>query len=190
MSKIFLAGDPYFNSSLEAKRLGLTVQEYNNKVVKGINEVAGKEDTIIFIGEIGEGDFFLTEQLNRLNCSIMILDKHFYDDYTFGDYSNIYIFVSSVDGVQDIIVDGQSCHLIYCASSAAVEHFLKDKNVMRKSYIAAAASQGAKEIFKNRVLNVSLSEWDYKPLEISERIPQIIDDMKLFESMEKSEVIL
>ena len=182
--KTYITGDTYFNDELEAKNLNLTIQEYNNKIVNSINKVVKPEDTLIIIGEVGTGDFFLTEQLLRLHCDIIILNTKIIDSvFNNEEYTNSKIFTSSIDGVQSITVDNKDFNLIYCAAPKHLQHFLKLSDVMRKSYIAAATSQGIKDIFKDRILNISLSEWGYEPLEISERIPQIISDMNLFESM-------
>lgn len=60
-------------------------------------------------------------------------------------------------------------------------------------YIAVSGSDipNQTELYKNRILNVSLEKWDYTPIETRERLPQIIDDMELFASMnENKEKIL
>ena len=190
--KTYLTGDTYFNDKVEANRLALTLEEYNDKIVNSINSVVKKEDVLIIIGEVGEGLDTLKEQLLRLNSdTIIILSEKFLNRYE-GQLDNFVsskIFVSSIDGVQDIDYQNNKYNLIYCANGKNLEHYTKKHDIMRKSYIAAAASQGTKEILKNRVLNVSLSEWGYEPLEISERIPQIIDDMILFETMAAKEEI-
>lgn len=59
-------------------------------------------------------------------------------------------------------------------------------------YIVGAESDiKIKDMYKKPFLNISLEKWDYCPIEIGQRLPQIIDDMELFASMEedKEEII-
>ena len=35
------------------------------------------------------------------------------------------------------------------------------------------------KLYDNRILNISLNKWDFIPIDVSNRLPQIIDDMEL-----------
>jgi hypothetical protein len=35
------------------------------------------------------------------------------------------------------------------------------------------------KLYDNRILNISLNKWDFIPIDVANRLPQIIDDMEL-----------
>ena len=49
-----------------------------------------------------------------------------------------------------------------------------------KTYIAAPESVVKMDkLYDNRILNISLNKWDFIPIDVANRLPQIIDDMEL-----------
>lgn len=54
-------------------------------------------------------------------------------------------------------------------------------------YVAAADSDlKQEELYKDKILNISLENWGFSPIETQEQLPQIFDDMELFDTMEET----
>lgn len=65
---------------------------------------------------------------------------------------------------------------------------IRDKQMKKKNLYGAAPRSltGNKEIFEDNIISISIDDWGLEPIEYF-RIPQMIDDMLLFESMETKE---
>ena len=92
--------------------------------------------------------------------------------------------VFNTPGAQKNTINGKESYIILGIDKQGILGDLKGKD----HYIAVPESiYSTGELYKDRILNISIKNWNFEPIEIGERLPQIIDDQELFLSMEDIE---
>lgn len=190
MAKTYIAADMRLFDRDMAKKFGMSIERYNKKVIEKINEtVTDEDDYILLNGVISMGSVIGTlHLLSQIKAKTIVLKRDAIQQFGKDEWLKSCNLVCSTDGSQRVDINGEECILIILAGKEYLEKYLQLPNV----YVAGAASiLDIDEIYKKPLLNISLSEWNFEPIEIGERLPQIIDDMELFASMDdnKEEIL-
>lgn len=184
MGKVYLAADCNFFDEVAAQRNGnSTVEEFNSFIVKSINSTVTLEDDIIFLGNITQGSFEENKELfEKINGKKYIIDSERQTQFTEEEWKEIgFTHFWNNNGAQRCVIDGKES----IVTIEAVEELYKLDKLNKELYLAAPASlSGQKDRYSNKQLNISMEQWGYFPIEIRERLPQMIDDMELFNKME------
>ena len=181
MIKTYIAADTQFFNRAAAKTQHLSVDKYNQMVINKINETVSAEDYVILNGDISFGNEDETEEiLNKIKAKTTILKRNGMALFTAIKNRRISLCHLNIDIPANI--NNKESHVIILADSEKhLNNYLNTPN----TYIAVASSIiNQNEIYKRPYLNISLKNWDFIPIEIGERLPQIIDDYELFSSME------
>jgi hypothetical protein len=154
-------------------------------VIRKINEIVpDNEDYIILNGIISCGGTIETlELLSKIKAKIIFQTKDEEFLLNRDKWKEISSLICETDGSQKAIINEKESKIVLPASKKNINAFLGKPNV----YLAAAESIISQEdLYKRPVLNISLNKWNFEPIELGERIPQIIDDFELFNSMENN----
>lgn len=184
MVKTYIAADMRLFDREAAKKSGMSVERYNKKVIEKINEtIPNENDYVLLSGIISNGSVIGTlHLLSQIKAKKIILKRDALQQFSKEEWQKECTLVCRLDGSQNVIINGRESILVLLASNEYLNTYLNLPDV----YIAGAASDlGMEELYKKPMLNISLSEWNYEPVEIGERLPQIIDDMELFASMDE-----
>lgn len=186
--KTYLMADAKFFDSAAAEKQNLSITEYNNMIIDRINNTINEEDCIIFNGVI---TINLTLNENKELFS-RIKGKKYIIDYDFqsvifsaDDWRKMGFYkVFNTPGAQKSVINGEDSYVILATDKQTIMTDFRGKN----KYIAVPGSiYDTGELYKNHILNISADLWNFEPIEIGERLPQIIDDQELFLRMEGSE---
>lgn len=185
MAKTYIAADMRLYDKDMAKKYGMHIEAYNNNVIKKINEtIDNEEDYVLLCGTISTGSTIGTLHLiSQIKAKKIIFKRDQLIKDNLEMWHKISSYMCETDGAQEADINGQHCTIIILASNRYLDKYLKLDNI----YIVGAGSDlGIDEVYKKPLLNVSLENWNFCPLEIGERVPQIIDDMELFASMDEN----
>lgn len=182
----YVAADCRFYDPAAAQEMGLSIDEYNQMVTDKINSYVRPKDGLILMGKITFGDLTQTKELiKKLNGTKYIIDYSIQGQFNSDEWKEIgFSHIWDCPGAVEKEIDGVKSFIIL---ETTQEHLALD--LLRPNcYIAAASSlinKGCR--YKDKVLNISLNEWDFEPIEVGERLGQIIDDQELFARMEDKE---
>jgi len=185
--KTYILADAKFFDSAAAKRENLSVAEYNDMIINKINNIVDDEDCLILNGVI---TINLTLQENKELFS-KIKGRKYIIDYDFqsivfnaDDWREMGFYkIFNTPGAQKSIINGEDSYVILATDKQTILTDFQGKN----KYIAVPGSiYDTGELYKNHILNISANLWNYEPIEIGERLPQIFDDQELFLRMEDS----
>lgn len=183
-NKTFIVADARFFDKDAAHECNLTIDEYNNMVIKKINENITQNDFVILLGIISKGDLIQTAQvLNAINCKKGIIDYQNQEQFSIAEWRALGMdYVWNTPGAQECQINGKNEFIVIGINK---DKIFKDIN---KYYVATAQSiLDTGKIYKDKILNISINQWNYEPIEIQERLPQIFDDQELFLRMEEKE---
>lgn len=162
---------------------------YNQMVIDRINEVVGEDDYLIVFGDITFGSLEDSKEfLSQIKAKWEVVDLNDQRWYRLDDFWKEMgaAKTCSIDGFVVGTIGGQKANVIISTNSTNTELWLGEKN-----YIAMAESAAIKynllkegEIYKDQILNLSLSAWDFYPIDY-EDVPRLIDDEILFKEMEE-----
>lgn len=174
--KTFICGDPYFCDASAAQRNGMKLKEYQNKLIKNINDKVDEKDFIIFTGELGfEKEEDIEPIMKQIKGKISFLTEKKINNY------NTYLIDLCSSGKT---VNEQEIPVVYFSCK---KNFKKCINNNSNVYIAAPESISEQtDMFKNRILNISINKWNFEPICMDD-IPQIIDNYELFATMKAEE---
>lgn len=180
--KTFIVADARFFDEDAAREQGMTIEDYNEMVIKKINENIKKEDYAILLGVISKGNLVQTSAvLQAINCNKDIIDYQNQHQFTIAEWRAIGInHVWDCAGAQHSQIMGKDSIIIIGNNKKEITE------EQGKYYIATAQSiVNTGELYKDKVLNVSMDQWDFEPIEVKERLPQIFDDQELFLTMKE-----
>ena len=185
--KTYLVADAKFFDSAAAKEQNLTVEEYNNMIINNINNTVKDDDCIIFNGVI---TINLTlkenkELLSKIKGKKYIIDYDFQSIiYSIADWKEMgFTKVFNTPGAQKNIINGRESYVILGIDKKEILGDLKGKD----HYIAVPESiYSTGELYKDKILNISIKNWNFEPIEIGERLPQMFDDQELFLTMREN----
>ena len=181
-NKTFIVADARFFDGEAAKEQNMSIDDYNQMVIDAINKNIAKDDCAILLGTISKGNLIQTSIiLQSIKCKKSIIDYHNQHQFTIAEWRALGIdHVWDTPGAQQSTIMGKEDFIIIGTNK---DEILKDKN---KYFIATAQSiVDTGEIYKDKILNISMAQWNFEPIEISERLPQIIDDQEFFLTMKE-----
>lgn len=180
----FIAADAKFFDEAAARKQGVSIDRYNEFVINSINQIIkSNENHIIFNGEISKGSKEETKEIMGQIYGIKsIIDYKYQKQFTPEEWKEIgFTHVWDTSGAITCKIMEKDSYVILETDKEMINRDLALPNC----YLAAPESMiDTGEIYKNKVLNISLNKWHFQPIEIGERLPQIIDDKELFMSME------
>lgn len=186
MSEVYLAADTNFFDVAAAKNIGIELEEYNQHLVENWNQTVKSDDIVLLLGDISSGSLLDTKYLfSKINGKKKIISYQEENSFSEEDWKTIGVAsVCNIGGWIDGLIEEEKTKVIIATSK---EFLLKLKN---KKYCATAESLSQqKEIYKNKILNISIKNWNYCPLKYS-ILPQLIDNQILFNQMKDVETNL
>ena len=190
MLKTYVAADLKLFDKAAARKIHKTVEDYNDFIINNINKVVDKNDFVVLLGEISVGSTISTlNYLSKINSKIQILDEHFGKIFKETTKDEIPIDMSFV-GLghislgEDFSIYIPNSKVDYDLKKELLSDFVNLRIAAPNSYI------NSDKLYNNRILNISLEEWGYEPIELGERLPQIIDDMEIFSKMKTTEEVI
>lgn len=179
--KTYVVADARFFDSAAAKEQNLTVEQYNDMIITNINSVVADDDCIIFNGVI---TINLTlkenkELFSKIKGKKYIIDYDFQSIiYNISDWKEIgFSKVFNTPTAQKNIINKKESYVIIGIDKRQILGDLSGEN----HYIAVPESiYSTGELYKNRILNISIKNWNFEPIELGNRLPQMFDDQELF----------
>lgn len=191
MKKImtYLASDLCFFSTAAAKKAKKkTVKEYNEFIIEQINKTATKDDYVILNGELSKGSTIVTLELfSKIKAKKIILRSSGTIPFAdLNEWKKACYFVLSIDGTSLTKILDKESKIIITSDPKRLEAYIKDPT----NFVAAPQSilKEQTEIYDTnmRILNSSLSNFNYTPIEIGKELPTIIEDYELFAHMDET----
>ena len=186
--KTYLVADAKFFDRAAAEQQGLSIRNYNETIVNNINSLVNDEDTVhfIFFGVITKGSFEQTKEIfDKMKGLKSIIDYNFSQTFfTKEQWKEIgFTQIWTNSCAEEAKINNQSTYIII-----EIEKDHLEKVLELNYYVAIAASMiGMKDLYKDRLLNISIEKWGLYPIELEEELPRIFDDQELFLSMEDIE---
>lgn len=186
---VYVVADAQFFDEAAAEKNNKTVDEYNEMIVQNWNSVINEDDWVLLMGIISNGtkedNIKLFNNLNGKKKYITydkdndVISLEEYKEYGFVSTNNVPGFTKGIINGEDstVIITGIRNYLFF------KKYYNEEFN---KYYFAMPGSFKLKNIYSNKILNISIENWGYSPI-IYREIPQMIDNMILFESMKNEE---
>lgn len=172
-----------------AAKFGMSVDIYNKKIIEKINKKVSEEDMLIIGGIFTKGNFLQTLNLvSQIKAKKTLINREQYNLFSNEEYIELgFNHIWNVDGAQKVKYMNKDYNIIVIGRPEYISHYKKEG-----CYVAAAGSDLKQEdLYKDKILNISLENWGFCPIETQEQLPQIFDDMELFNTMEETtEIIL
>ena len=187
MSELYIAADVNFFNTEAAEELELnSVGDYNLGIIKQWNSIVKPEDTVLLLGNISNGSMVATKEVfSQLNGIKKIISYEAGNPFTKEEWKSIGISsICNICGYINGSIENEDKIVIIATTKKNLLIFFKDY------YCAAPGSiLTQEEVFKDRILNISISNWGYMPIKYKD-LPQIIDNQILFNKMENEEIKL
>lgn len=192
MRRTYIAADLKLFDKNNAKKLHMSIEQFNQFLIDKINKMADSDDYVVFTGIVTCGSMIGTlYYLNQIKAKKQVLDKKsglWFKDCLGEKWKDNFDYIFDyINDVTEGTINGEGATIVIPNS---IEQF----DLMQQFdyvYIAAPNSfLNRKELYKDKVLNISIEEWNYEPIELGTRLPQIFDDMELFATMENKEETL
>lgn len=186
---VYVVADAQFFDEAAAEKNNKTVDEYNEMIIQNWNSVINEDDWVLLMGIISNGtkedNIKLFNNLNGKKKYITydkdndVISLEEYKEYGFVSANNVPGFTKGIINGEDstVIITGIRNYLFF------KKYYNEEFN---KYYFAMPGSFKLKNIYSNKILNISIENWGYSPI-IYKEIPQMIDNMILFESMKNEE---
>lgn len=184
--KIYLVADARLFDEDAAREQDMTVEEYNKTVIANLNSLTSEEESAhyCFLGIITKGTFEQTKELfSQLGGVKSLIDYNYNQTmFTHEQWKEIGFTYSWTNScAQKSIVNGKETFVII-----EIEKDNLEKVLELGYYVAIAGSMtGMKDIYKDKLLNISITNWGLMPIELEQELPQIFDDQELFLRMEE-----
>lgn len=146
-----------------------SVEQYNQMIIDNCNSVVTNEDTLLLMGIISKGDELQTQGvINFLNGKKIIPDfseKNFSKKF----WNSINISTYTINGFINGTIKNKNSTVNILSTS---KDLIKNLSI---GYCAAPYSLCTnKQLYHNRILNLSTDQFDYYPVDY-EQIPSIIN---------------
>ena len=185
---VYVAADTSFFSQEAAQENNQTIEEYNEMVINNWNSIIGNDDWVLLLGTISNGSKEDNIKLfNNLNGKKKYITYDKKSEISIDEYKEYgFTTVDNVPGFTKGKIDNQDSTVIIGGTSIYL--FLKKnyRKEFNEYYFAIPGGLKSKEIYTNKVLNISIKNWGYQPIAYKD-IPNIIDNMILFKSMKNEE---
>lgn len=192
MLRTYVVADLKLFDKAGAKKFHMTMEQFNQFLINKINKVADKDDYIVLIGIVTCGSIIGTlYYLNQIKAKKQVLDKKsgiWFKDCLGDSWKDNFDYIFDyINDVTEGTINGKG-------ETIVIPNSIEQFDLMRQLdyvYIAAPNSfLNREELYKNKILNISIEEWNYEPIELGTRLPQIFDDMELFATMKNKEETL
>lgn len=142
-----------------------TLEEMDSKIIKNINDIVGKEDTLYFLGDfcfcrsgeapdsISKSEIF-NHYRNQINCKNIIFIKGNHDGKRNGTYT--------ITQNATIEIGGQRIFMCHDPKYAKEEFRFNFVGHVHTDY------QFKKLTDKSTIVNLSVEMWNYRPVDITE----------------------
>lgn len=174
---VYIAADTYFGMNSERDKL----------LIKNWNKVVKDNDLVILFGEIadkGAAPQIIEDIFKELN----------------GEKKVIGVDWESEEGTIWKEITGKKPLMVNAAVPGEINgksviitiySFFREKRVSNPDFYGAAATSltHQKELFENNILSLSIDNWGLTPIDYMS-VPQLVENMILFNQMEESEVNL
>ncbi len=156
---VFITSDLKLNDVSTATKLGLTAGEYNQMIIKKWNEIVGKEDNVLILGDCGSRNITIIKSiLSKLNGKKYLIDMESNNKYSRKTWKWAgFDYIWRIAPYYKIDIEGEEFTLWISNSKEE----LGDKE------FCCVGEKVSKEIFNDKKLNVSLENWDYTPLSLN-----------------------
>lgn len=193
MSKVYIVADANFCDVAVAQQCGMTTSEYNDTLVKHINELTTKKDTLIFLGNIGnyENKDEIKGAIKQLvaetkKCIDMRMQSSFNTREKLNEIGIERGY--TIDGfIKDVVYD---CNYFVTITSD-YEYYRKLVNQTvpdeyEHYYAMPKSAYSFKKKLDGNCFDISVGSWNLSPI-LYDDLPILIDNAKLFEKMEDNE---
>lgn len=182
---VYIVADMRLNDAVAAQGIGKSIEEYNQFIVDRINSVVTKEDSIIFLGIIAVDNNNIKPYIDQINgskdCCDLNRQKIFNTTEKLQEIGIEHGY--SLDCFTKDKVNDVNYYVIISSTIDYVAYMGLIQDLDTEYYWAMPESaKRMKKRLDDRILNISLDQWEYYPIKYSE-LPYIIDNMKWFESM-------
>lgn len=149
-------------------------------VIDKINLTVEEDDYLIIFGETSIGDFESTKSLmSQIKARWEIVDLEDQPLYKIEEFWKDMGAqkARSLDGFVIGTINGEKANVIIATNSSNISLWLGEKNYIAMAESAAIENQLLKEdeIYRDQILNLSLSIWDFCPIDYTE-VPKLIDN--------------
>lgn len=188
MWNTYLIGDLRLYDRTQSLPLGLSLEGYSKYIIKRVNQfVQDDNDIIILMGDISHGTLEQTvDVLTQFNGTVYLMStqfQEFLNDITLKPYNNKIKTLWGISDFQDSKIGNEISRIVITADAQQIYQL----QFVDNTYIAAPSSVVKMDkLYNNRILNISLNKWDFIPIDVANRLPQIIDDMELRLLIEKN----
>lgn len=156
------------------------------------NHVVQEDDLVLLLGDIVDKDFDNWDKIEEIFDQLIGIKKIISissdneNAQKWTDVTKNKCFL--VNGVVFGTINEESAIVTLYSQPTVV---IKEKGLKDSGTYAAAPRSitNNNEIFEDNIISISIDDWGLTPIEYN-RIPQMIDDMLLFEKMENKEVNL
>lgn len=166
---VFLTSDLLLNNASAAQEQKLSTQEYNNMIINNWNQVVAQKDKVILLGDIGSRNMKeIKKILNTLNGYKFLAD---YDSNT--SHSRDLWKWAGISQVWDI-----ELHYDEFFNNTFNKIWITNKiqpNSNENEYFLVGNKISKISDYEKRVINISMSNWDFTPLEMNNTIKMIKD---------------
>lgn len=169
---VYIFADANFSNGAAAKKINLTIEQYNQKLIQNWNAIVNKDDYVVLLGNIGEVNYSeMKSILLQLNGTPMILD------YDIEVHSPAFSKQQWIEmGVQPYKFSASVSGKIKGVNQKAVILSWNDEICRNQNYCAAAGSTiQTQEIIDGNTLNLSIEHWDYSPVPYNS-VPKLINN--------------
>lgn len=191
---IYVMSDMNLNDNLVAAFEKMSIEDWNNKIITNWNSVVTDDDKVLVFGTLAKGlGKEVKPLIEQLNGMIYMCDypanKHFKPDR----WKRLGVDVVWSTSIEKTLEGGDK--VLIPVSQQIVDDpkvwnemappkgFKWDKS--KYKYLCLSAKYGLNEVFKKNCLSIEPKYWDYTPIALDD-LPQIIENMKTFESMEEN----
>ena len=192
---VYIISDTRFNDPLAAALKGEKTEQWNERIIKNWNDTISEDDKVLIFGTFGVGlGKELKPIIERLNGMLYMCDYRANKIFKPDRWKRLGIDVvwctnieKKCEGGDTILIPVSQMNMEdpnIVRETAVPKGFIWDRK--KYKYLCLSEKYGMEEVFKGDCLNISPKFWDYTPLALDD-IPQIIENMKVFESMEVEE---
>lgn len=186
--KIYLVADARFFDEDAAREQNMDINTYNQTIINNLNTFTSEKEPahFCFFGVITAGTMEQTKDLlSQLGGVKSLIDYNYNQSkFTIEQWKEIgFSFVWTNSCAQRSVINNKDTYVVI-----EVEKDHLEKVLSLDYYVAIAGSMiGMEDIYKDKLLNISIQNWGLMPIELEEELPRIFDDQELFLRMEDTE---
>ncbi len=188
MNQTYICADMKLFDGTAAEQQNLSIPEYNQMVIDKINSIASENDYLMVYGEITHGTLeetkYYTSQIKAKwkvadldNQPLYRLQEHWQSIGAEKAYTLDGFIAGSIENDFFSVV-------ILNTNSENTEVFLGNYIALPETIAVRKQLLKPGEIYRDKILNISLSVWDFLPINYKD-VPSLINNEILFEENNK-----